>query len=291
MFMKKNLSNKQLAITVFIVAVLLFIICLIHTMSLQAVALAYGGDVDGEIYYSSVGNARKETESFGYVTKTVESYSINTTFPNYFNNNGSLQNTCSNVAGANIIGYYDRYYENLIPNSVPGVGTTKKYTYYPMSKNMVANQAVINDLYNKMLTNITAPGSTQVEYKNGLSSYVQNKGYNISFNTVITNGLFDLNKAKVQLQNGYPISLYMSGYGFTKITDNGSLVTLDKSLYDDNHIAVVYGFDKINYFGANGNLLRSEIYLKVSTGIYGVSGVYIVNNYGTLNDAESVIIS
>jgi len=130
----------------------------------------------------------------------------------------------------------------------------------------------------------------QIQYKNGITSYVQSKGLTVSYNSVMSNDVFDLNKAIGQLQKGNPISLYMSSYGFTNVTDNGSLVSLDKNLYDDNHIVIAYGYEKVSYFDVNGRLIRTEIYLKVSTGINGVSGVYVVNNYGKLNDAEAVAI-
>lgn len=286
--MKRIFNNNQFAIVVDIFATIL--IAIIFSVSFAIPSVAYAADDGvGDIFYAAIGSARKETESFSYATKATESYSINPTFPNYFNTNGSLQNTCANVAGANIIGYYDRYFENLIPNIKPGVGTTK-YTYYAMTRNMAEKQAVINDLYNRMQTNTVGPGNTQTQYKNGITSYVLSKGLTTTFNSVMSNGSFDLNKAKIQLQNGNPISLYMSSYGFTKVTDDGSLVTLDKSLYNDNHIVIAFGYEKVSYYNANGGLIRSEIYLRIATGLQGVTGVYVVNNYGNLNDAESVHI-
>lgn len=268
-------------------------VAVMFTISFTAPSITYAfseeNEID-EIYYAAISSSRKETESFSYATKTTESYSVNPTFPNYYNVNSELQNTCANVAGANIIGYYDRFFVNLMPNTVPGAGTTK-YTYYPMSKNMAANQEVINDLYNRMQTNTVGNGNTQTQYKNGISSYVQSKGYTTSYSSVMTNRMFDLNKAIVQFQNGNPISLYMSGYGFTKVIDNGNLITFEKEIFDGNHIAIAYGYEKVSYFDASGKVIRSEIYLRVSTGMNGVSGVYIVNNYGSLNDAEAVHIN
>lgn len=286
--MKKIFNNNQFVIIVSMFATILIAILLSMCFTISSVAYASDGSV-GDIFYAATGSARKETETFSYTTKSVESYSINPTFPNYYNTNLSLDNTCANVAGANIIGYYDRYFENLIPNIKPGAGTTK-YTYYPMTRNMAEKQTVINDLYDRMQTNTVGPGNTQTQYKNGITSYVQSKGLATLYNTVMTNGMFDLNKAKVQLQNGNPISLYLSGYGLTKVTDDGNLVTLDKSLFNDNHIVIAFGYEKVDYYNANGGLVRSEIYLRVATGLQGVSGSYMVNNYGKLNDAEAVCI-
>lgn len=284
--MKKYFNGKQVSIIV--LALMASIIAIALSISCMSPSVTYAYS-DGEIYYAGGGVARQETETFSYATKTEESYSINTSFPNYYNNNTSLQNFCASVAGANLIGFYDRYFENLIPNMTPGAGKTK-YIYYAMTRDMEKKQAVIDDLYNRMQTNVNGPGCTQAQYKNGLTSYVQSKGLSTTFNSVMTNGSLDLNKVKTQLQSGNPISIYMTGYGFTEITDDGSSVVFNKLIYDDNHIAIAYGYEKVDYFGSNGSLLRSEIYLKVATGLQGVSGVYIVNNYGVLNNAEAVNI-
>lgn len=288
--MKKYFNNKQISIIALTLIASVIVIVLSISYTIPAVTYAYSDvNIEEEIYYEGGGVARYETETFSYATKTSESYSINASFPNYYNTNNTLQNTCANVAGANLIGFYDRYFENLIPNVVPGVGKTR-YIYYPMTKNMAEKQSVINDLYTRMQTNVDRDGCTQDQYKNGFASYVQFKGLSTTFNSVMTLGLLDLNKVKAQLQSGNPISLYLLSYGFTKITDDGSTVLFEKSIYDNNHIAIAYGYEKVDYFGSNGNLLRSEIYLKVATGIPEVSGVYVVNNYGYLNDAEAVNI-
>ncbi len=286
--MKKNLNYKLLVTSVCVILALLFLLVL--TVNSANPTITYAYSENEEVYYASLGNSRKETESFTYTTKTVDSYLINPSFPNYYNNNGNLQNTCANVAGANIIGYYDRYYDNLIPDTATGYERNNKYTYYPMKYSINKFQNVINDLYVKMSTNIYDVGSTQTQYKNGLSAYVNSKGLSVSYSSVLTNKHLDLDKVIVQLKKGNPISLFMSGYNFTKLSDNGSVVIWDKYLYDDNHIAVAYGYDKVSYFNSNGSLIRTEVYLKVSTGIYGVDGVYIVNKYGNLNDAESAKI-
>ena len=106
----------------------------------------------------------------------------------------------------------------------------------------------------------------------------------------MTNGKFDLEKAKVQFKNGNPISLFMSKFNFTTVTDTDNTVKLEKRLYDANHIAIAFGYEKAVYYDANGKVLRTEIYLRISTGINLVTGKYLVNGYGTLNDAESAYI-
>ena len=291
--MKKYFSNKQMTASLIALMSIILIIAALTSFGVQYIAYAdssFAESID-EVYYAASGSITKETENFTYATKTTESYSINPTFPDYFNANGALLNTCSNVAGANIIGYYDRYFDELIPDYTAGRLNKSNYIYFPMGYYAEKKQAVINDLYQRMKTNVNGEGNTQTEYKNGLSSYVQSKGLATTYYSVMTSGKFDLEKTKTQLQNGNPISLYMSGYNFTKVTDSGNSVTLEKSLFDGNHIAVAYGYEKVTYLNANGSVLRTEIYLKVSTGYDGITGVYVVNKYGTLNDAEAVHIA
>ena len=286
--MRKHLNNKQVALSAVILIAAVLIAVLSLTVSMPTVAYAYEA---GEIYYAGSGTFTRETESFSYATKTTESYSINPSFPDYFNFNADLDNTCANVAGANLIGYYDRFYDNLIPDYTAGMLRNNIYIYFPMGYYVDYKQNVINDLYHRMQTNVTNAGSTQAQYKSGLSSYVQSKNLSATFSSVMTNGSFDLEKAKVQLQNGNPISLYLLGFGFTKVTDNGSTVTWAKTLCDGNHIAIAYGYEKVNYFDANGQVIRTETYLKTATGFDTTTGVYVVNNYGTLYDAEAVHIA
>lgn len=286
--MKKSLNSKQIALfTVLFIAVVLIAV-LSLSISMPTVAYAYEAS---EIYYAGSGIFTKETESFSYATKTTESYSINPSFPEYYNFNADLENSCANVAGANIIGYYDRFYDNLIPDYAAGMVRNGIYIYFPMGYYVDKKQDVINDLYQRMQTNVTGVGSTQAQYKNGLSSYVQSKNQSISFSSVMTNGSFDLEKAKMQFQNGNPISLYLLGYNFTKVTDSGSTVTLEKKMSDGNHIAIAYGYEKVSYFDSNGKMIRTELYIKVATGMDAVPNIYVINKYGTLNDAEAVHIS
>ncbi|MDE5601800.1 MAG: hypothetical protein K2J16_04810 [Clostridia bacterium] len=286
--MKRSLNNKQIALfTVVLIAVVLIAV-LSLSVSMPTVAYAYEAS---EIYYAGSGIFTNETESFSYATKTTESYSINPSFPDYYNCNGALQNTCANVAGANIIGYYDRFFNNLIPDYDAGMLRNNIYIYFPMGYYGAKKQAVIEDLYQRMQTNVTSAGSTQAQYKNGLSSYVQSKNQSISFSNVMTNGSLDLEKVKVQFQNGNPISLYLLGYNFTKVTDSGNAVTMEKKLSEGNHIAIAYGYEKVSYFDGNGKMIRMEIYIKVATGMDAVPNIYVVNKYGTLNDAEAVHIA
>lgn len=285
----KTAKFRLMILTSVVVAfVCVFVLCL-ATQPAVTYAYAQDGD-DAEIYYKGGGTFTEATETFTYATKTTETYEINVNFPNYYNANAALTNTCANAAGASVIGYYDRFYTDLIPNHTPGRTKNALYIYYDMEINAAKKQAVINDLYTRMETNVYREGTTQTQYKNGLASYVAAKGLTASYSSVVTNGSFDLAKAKAQFNNGNPISLFMTGYNFSTVTDENNQVTIQKKLFDSAHIANAYGYAKVRYFDANGNLVRELLYLETSTGFSEITGVYIVNMYGTLKDAESVHI-
>ncbi len=292
--MKNNNLMKKSITTLLIVLLLATISMVIPQVVLirDTVYAASNKDIyysdDG---YSDNGESTLVTETFEYATKETSSeYKINKSFPAYYNTNSSLTNSCANVAGANIMGYYDRYYENLIPDYVPGILRGANYSYYQMTVNVSKKQDVINELYVRMGTNSPDAGTSQEGYKSGITSYVNAKGYNVTYNSVMTGSGLDINKLKSVLQNGDPVSLYLSGYNITAINDTGYSLNLNKYLYTGNHIMIVYGYQTINYYNSNHILIKSNTYLYVATGMIH-TGYYILNNNGTINDAEAVHIS
>ncbi len=292
--MTKNKQIKAFSVTTIALLVLAMILLGAFAFaSEKKVAFAYEGN---EIFYYDDtylddGESTTVTEYINYSTKTSSMLvRVNNTFPGYYNTNTNLTNYCANVAGANIVGFYDRYYENLIPNCVPGIARGNNYTYYAMSNNLALRQAVIDDLYVRMGTNYPNAGTSQEGFKNGLTSYMSSKGRGTSFATVMTNGALDLSKINQALASGKPVALYLSGYNITKVQDSGTTITLSKGIFTGNHIMVVYGYWTENYYNSNNVLVKSKTYLYVATGM-AQTGVYVLNNNGTINDAESVYVN
>ena len=286
---------KQIVLAILIFTAINLVVVFVFSVYEPTIALA--GDsktkqID-EIYYGAYGGGSSVSivkENFSYATKSSESYFINPSFPKFYYGNGDLSNTCANVGGAEIISYYDRFFTNLIPDCDPGYYTTR-YNYYPMGKNAVANLSLIRDLYIRMETNVDAPGSTQSQYNNGLASYIKSKGWNATFSSVMNGGKFDLTKAIEQFKKGNPITLFLSDFRFTSVTDDGNNVAWNHLQYDDNHIAVAYGYNKVTYYDANGKVIKTAIYLYVASGLQGVEGHYVIDLYGSLVDAEAIHIA
>lgn len=294
--MVKSSIMRRLIYLVVINSILLGAIFIPLKYSIAATATHLFNFNESVIYYSDTnysnnGESTFETEIINYSwQQTTASVMLNNSFPDYYNTNNSLLNCCANVAGANIIGFYDRFYENLIPDYIPGISRGDNYSYFNMEFNLAKKQDVINELYVRMGTNNPEAGTSQSGYKNGLTSYVNEKDRNITFNTAMADSSLDINKLNQALNNGNPVSLYLSGYNISQINDIGGSVTINKFIYSGNHIMIIYGYKTIEYFDENNNLLNSMTYLYVSTGIIQ-TGYYILNNNGLINDAETVIIS
>lgn len=252
-------------------------------------AVAYGFYSDDESYSDSEGYSNSQ-ETFSYASKQVQSYSINSSYPQYYNTNNALSNTCANVAGANIIGFYDRYYDELLPGCTVGVQRANGYTYYPMVLNMTEKQALIDTLYASMGTNTIEPGTSRPDFEEGLAEYVTSRGRNISYYSVMTGVVFDNTKYDAEFREGYPVVLFLSTYNITTVIDSGSSVTLYKNIYSGNHIMVAFGYQMVTYYAADGSVARVCIYMSVATGKNGETGYYLVGDSGLIIHAESVII-
>ncbi|MDE7329251.1 MAG: hypothetical protein K2N57_05860 [Clostridia bacterium] len=284
--------NKKINVIMMVLIIVVSSFC-ITTFSINnnkkceaAVATTYSDD----ILYSETATQNVEIETIYYSWKDTTTYQINSTFPNYYNTNMSLTNTCANVAGANIVGFYDRYYDNLIPDYTTGIQRGNNYTYYPMSLNKDKKQAVINTLYASMKTNTKNDGTTQEDFENGLKAYVQSQGRNISYISVISGGNFNFANFDAELRNGRPVAFFLSGYNFVSFQDSGSQVSMTKNFYSGNHIIVAYGYQKVNYYNANNTLIQSNTYIYVSSGIHNEDGHYLLNSGGNMIAAEAIVI-
>lgn len=250
----------------------------------KATATTYSDDA----LYSETATQSVETETFSYSRKEVVSYKINNSFPNYYNTNISLTNTCANVAGANVIGYYDRYYDELIPDCASGILRGTNYVYYEMFLFKEKKQAVIDWLYTAMKTNTIDDGTTEDDCLEGLAEYVQQKGRSITYSSVMTGTELNFDEFETELKEGKPIMFFLSGYNFVSVNDSGNSVTITINEYTGNHIVVAYGYQKIDYYDANNSLIESNIYIFISTGIESTSGFYLLNYGGNINSAKAV---
>ncbi len=284
-------KNLPIIVVILLLVALVLLVPLTRPTTTQAFAQA-----EQEIYYcdngyAGAGTPTEVTETINYTTKQAsELITLNSSFPAYTMADSSTTNGCAPIAGSNLIGYFDRFYEDLIPDCSPGRLFGSIYRYYGISTNNTQIQALINDLYVRMGTNTQGAGTTQAQYKAGLTSYVNSKSLSISFESVMTNGALDVDKINQALTNGKVISLYLSGYNVTLRTDSNGVATLAKTEFDGTHIMMVYGCQTVNYYDANNTLVASKTYLNISSGISQSLAYYVVNNNGLVVAAEASAI-
>lgn len=270
--------------------------------SVVAVATLFGGvmglsmkdsdtvsaDVVSETrYYDAPGvmpiSGQSEIISFSRKEETIIEFPY--AVPNYYTN--TYENACGPVAGANIVGYYDKYYEDLIPDYTAYYPANGRYrrpdtTYVP---------GLIGDLYTLMRTNVVDVGVSESECLDGLQDYVEGKNHSITY-TNIKSGSFNVAAYKNAINNQQPVLLFCETtdlylLGFTENQDNVTYM-----LSSGAHIVVGYGYYEIKYYNVSDVNFRTETYLKVATGWMTNSLGYLkANNTNWMNSAYAVNIT
>ncbi|MDE6618664.1 MAG: hypothetical protein K2K13_06540 [Clostridiales bacterium] len=198
-------------------------------------------------------------ETISYISKeVVADISTANATPKYSAVSG-MENGCGAVAGAIIVGFYDKYYGNLIPDWD---------SYYSSGTYRIQNgtyvQTLLFDLYDRMQTNVVAPGVSQDEFKNGLKSYVVDHGYNLQYTSLGAGNSFNYSAFKTAINNNQPAVLFVKTSNlYTYQTINNEDVVSAHSI-GGNHIMVAFGYYEVKYTLSNGT--RTDKYLKVATG-------------------------
>lgn len=234
--------------------------------------------VGGELIATYASN-----ETISYVSKQVIS-DISTVkgTPEYTAVSG-MQNGCGAVAGAITVGFYDKYYGNLIPDwdSYYSTGT------YRM-QNGTYVKTLLFDLYERMQTNVVAPGVNETEFKNGLKSYVEDHGYNLEYTSLGTGSNFNYAAFKTAVNNNQVSVLFVQPSNIYLLADHENEDIITTGSISGNHIMVAYGYYEVKYTLSNGT--RTDKYLHVATGLSGTSSAfYKVGSY--VNAAYKVAIS
>lgn len=254
-------------------SLILSLICSMATLPITT------NNADKTIYYGDGYNGAiltgTDTEYITYSTKEENEYFIEGGLPLYYDTS-TREKTCANVAGAIILGYYDKTYDELIPDFTSARIIRDRIIYNAQTN---AVQTVIDSLYIKMGTNGTDAGGTSVTgFKDGLKNYVNEKGKNLSYSGTGQNGQLNKSALIQSIQNNRPIALFVSKYSLIPILDFSISETqdkLEKKYYNGNHVLVSYGLKEINYYNANGGLIKQLTLLAVATGYRQESLSYI----------------
>ena len=235
-------------------------ICCLQTPQLQASAQERTESRYYDDYNNGIATASSSIETITFARAEEEEIRFTYTVPTYFYDS-SLANACGPIAGSIVVGYYDKYYENLIPNYTAYYTASGKYrmpdsTYVP---------ALIQDLYTRMRTNVDDVGVSESDCLNGLTAYVQSKSLSISYNSVVSSS-FNETAYKNALNAEQPVMLFCNTvtlYNLGADTNEHTELLLQTG---NSHIVIAYGYLKIRYYNENDVNFRTETYAEVATG-------------------------
>lgn len=253
------ISSKKCKIGFVVVLAMLCVItlCIPVASAEEAVEIYYGARNDVvpySVYDETLNYTRKEV-----LMDTI----IPMKTPQYFDLNASLPNGCAAIAGGVLVGYFDKDYENLIPNFSSVAKRGEHLIYKPVTD---AAGVVMQDLFERMGVNQILPGATENDFKNGLTSYVVDHGYNIEFRKYGDPYVIYYEGVSQSLQNGYPLALFFDmKYLIYDLEIGDTQLKLWTQAYNAPHIAIVHGIKRVSYYNGD-NLIRTDTYLSVSTG-------------------------
>ncbi len=285
--MKKYIEKKTITASLLLIVIIVSITSISIVLSAADNALADTG-VEKR-YYSANQNISARTANQDTINYTSYSVLIDSeiTTPSYYNTNASLINVCGAVAGANLVGYYDTEYTNLITNYDSAIIRGGKKVFKSVSAN---TQNVINDLYVKMNTNATGAGVTHSQFINGLTSYINVAGYSVTIDEFVSSGQISANTIKKNIENGIPMVCFCTmSYFINNISIGSNVTTLTKVDYQANHIMVVNGIKQVAYF-QNGENFRTDTYLKVAVGLQENVSAYILLSSIVLDNMNTLAI-
>lgn len=225
----------------------------------------------------------ERTETLTYASKeTTSEYAMKGNVPNY--SSSADATNCANVAGAELIGYYDRFYEELIPDckTYVQIGNTVVYRS--------ANSAIVEVMTSLKNYMGTGTGTTYNGFQKGMKKYVEN--HNLTYSTEDV-GSLNFNKYKAAVEANKPVALFLSDYTFylgAETNSTGETITTEYS--NVAHVAVGCGYKVDTYYDNSGNSIFTRTYLKIASGFETVGFVYMcLDDYSTIDRAVAVTIS
>lgn len=241
---------------------------------------------DNAIIYKASSGLDFESVSVtvNYQTRTTDSKSLSRGIPNY-TSPGGLESACAAVAASNLIGFYDRYYEDLIPNHAAG------YDAYGFFLYNYADSYVydaIRELYSDM--DGSAKGINETNFKSGMKKYCAKRNLNCDFTQLVSSGKLNYSGVKQSILENKPVALLLSTYNMCRLNGYDSYDRYDYELYDGDHIMAGFGYCDLSYILTDGTS-QTNSFIKVATGIGRMSEAYFNINYSTnINSAYKVYI-
>ena len=172
-----------------------------------------------------------------------------------------LTNACGAVAGAELVAFYDRYFTDLIPDWTPYYTSNNNYRKQDTS----VIPAIMRDLYTLMRTNVDDVGVSETDFLNGLRSYFNSKGRQVSYQSVMSGKTLNYEQCKTAVNSNKAIVLFTAPtnvYEVMSYTYQDEIVPIQIA---GAHIMIIFGYCELTYYN-NSGVFRTDKYLNVAMG-------------------------
>ena len=234
----------------------------------------YGTDFQGGSFYT------KEERKIYYSECIVDGYENPYRAPTF---GAGKVNGCAVDAGGNAFIYYDRLYDDLVPDY------EHKYVFgkfnYGTHNDGITN--MFNDLYVRM--NTVEQGTSVDGFLKGMRSYAASRGHSITLEKV-TGSYHNTNYTYIQeqLKQEKVAVIFMSGFSISSELGPDIYDGYDKfseNIYSGHHVMLVYGYEDFYYYDSKGNLIERDTYFYASTGYVGNKRALLnIGLYGNVDD-------
>lgn len=240
------------------------------------------------IHYSGSAESSSSEDTITFDHKTVEEYFIPGNLPTYFPDQSTTN--CANIAGAELIAYYDKTYESLVPNYQVYTHLGSVLRYRDQSSEI---EEVIHELYTLMGTDIDGAGTTFSGFEKGMKQYALNHGnYTYQSQDLRVSGKFNLDNYIKAVKAEKPVALFLPKYTMIKSMIEGDKKDVIYSSYNTlAHVVAACGYRIDTYYYQNGNIKLKKTYLKVASGFPLDGLTYIEVDTSTFNEVISIMIS
>ena len=243
-------------------------------------------DGTGDIVVTD-GGSYEDINEYVFYDHVVNTTVINPNgIPCYFAS--GMSNACAVTAGGIVVGYFDKFYEELIPNHT-GYIFAGDFTYGPQDDEV---DAMHRDLAQRM--GLDSQGTTVSGYVNGLGSYIRSKDRSPSIISAYNYNNLDLEACMDALEQGKLVTLFMNGFSVVPFggvyTENG-FDTIMNIVFTGRHAVTAYGYMLLDYYDYYDNLIQSDIYFYCYTGLSMDKGYIRLSRYTTVEDAYVINIT
>lgn len=262
-------NAKRIKVVSLFAAALVGVSLLLTCCLLKAPSAQVSADTE-IIYYDSVYGAPVGSSSTETYKIDCDDYEITADYtydsvPAFGNTDASFRNYCGPITGMDIVLFNDRWKTNLIPNYEPGFTLPNgNYFYWPPVND--ASESAYASIYSLMKTGEVG-GTTSTNFRNGLKSFVENAGYDISYSSIYSNSkTVNLNALKTAIDQNKVGVIMCSEYNYILsmgVSMGDTEMTIVKESSTIPHMMMVYGYLTCAYY-KNGVNFQTDTYLYVT---------------------------